>query len=143
MDVQTESFLQGGKFKKLLEEQTIGLRQKYDIKKAELEILYFLSRCGKENTSTDIHHQLVMNRGHISQAVDSLCKRKYILAIHDQNDRRYVHYELQDSAREIIAEVTRIREEMNQRIIEGISEDELQIFLQVASKIKNNIENII
>ena len=38
MDGQMESILQGGQFKKLLDEQSIELRQKYDLKKAELEI---------------------------------------------------------------------------------------------------------
>ncbi|MDY4692453.1 MAG: MarR family transcriptional regulator, partial [Blautia sp.] len=71
MDGQIESILQGGQFKKLLDEQSAELRRKYDLKKAELEILYFLSRCNGHNTSTDIHYQLTMNRGHISQAVDS------------------------------------------------------------------------
>lgn len=109
MDSQIESFLQGGQFKKLVEEQSMELRQKYELKKAELEILYFLSRCGTRNTSTDIHRQLMRNRGHISQAVDSLCRRQYITAIPDQNDRRYIHYEISDSARGIIVELTRRR----------------------------------
>ena len=143
MDVQMETILQGGPFKKLLEEQIIDLRRKYNMKKAELEILYFLSRCGKQNTSTDIHHQLMMNRGHISQAVDSLCKRNYIIAVTDEKDRRYVHYVLQDSAKEIIAEMTRVREDINNRIWEGISEEEMKIFREVSSKIRKNIENLI
>lgn len=143
MDVQMETILQGGPFKKLLEEQIIELRRKYNMKKAELEILYFLSRCGKQNTSTDIHHQLMMNRGHISQAVDSLCKRNYIIAVTDEKDRRYVHYVLQDSAKEIIAEMTRVREDINNRIWEGISEEEMKIFREVSSKIRKNIENLI
>ena len=143
MDDQIESFLQGSKFKKLLEEQSMELRQKYNMKKVELEILYFLSHCEGRNTSTDIHYQLTMNRGHISQAVDSLCKRQFIAAIPDKEDRRYVHYELLDSARVIVAEMTEMREEMNRRILEGISEDEMQIFRNVAFKIKKNIERII
>lgn len=143
MDEQIESILQGGKFKKLLDEQIVELRQKYDMKKAELEILYFLARCGEHNTSTDIHYQLMMNRGHISQAVDSLCRRKFIIAIPDKNDRRFVHYEISDSAREIVTEVVRRREEMNKQIFEGISEEELKVFKEVASKIRKNIEKII
>ena len=141
MDSQIESFLQGGLFKKLLEEQSMELRQKYELKKAELEILYFLSHCGTHNTSTDIHRQLMMNRGHISQAVDSLCRMQFITAIPDQNDRRYIHYEISDSAREIIMELTRRREEMNRRILEGISEEELKVFRDVSARIRENIEN--
>lgn len=143
MEIQIESILQSGQFKKLLDEQNSELRQKYDMKKAELEVLYFLSRCGSHNTSTDIHCQLMMNRGHISQAVDSLCKRRFILAIPDKKDRRYVHYIVQDSAQEIIEEVARRRKEMNKQILKGISEEELSIFREVASKMKKNIEELI
>lgn len=143
VDVQMETMLQGGQFKKLIEEQSMDLRHKYDLKKAELEILYFLSRCGTHNTSTDIHHQLMMNRGHISQAVDSLCKRRYIVAIPDKNDRRYVHYEILESAQTIISELAKKREEMNEQIFEGISEEELRVFRSVSNKIRKNIENMI
>ena len=101
-----------------------------------------MSRCGGHNTPTDIHYQLMMNRGHISQAVDSLCRNRFIQAIPDQRDRRYVHYEVLDSAREIIEEMARRREETNRKILEGISEEELRIFQQVSSKIKKNIENL-
>ena len=143
MDIQTESFLQGGKFKKLIEEQNLELRRKYDMKQAELEILYFLSRSGGQNTSTDIHHQLMMTRGHVSQAVDSLCRRQFIIAIPDQQDRRYVHYEIQKPAQEIIAEIAKRREEMNRLILDGISEEEMRVFREVSAKIKKNIEKMI
>ena len=143
MDTRMEAMLQGGPFKKLLEEQIAELRQKYDMKKAELEILYFLSKCGSHNTSKDIHYQLMMNRGHISQAVDGLCRRKLITAIPDQEDRRYVHYEVLDSAGEIVAEMTKRREAMNRKILEGISEDELRVFYDVSAKIRKNIETMI
>lgn len=143
MDGQIESILKGGKFRKLMEEQIGEIRKKYDMKKAELEILYFLSRCDGHNTSTDIHDQLMMNRGHISQAVDSLCKRKFISAIPDERDRRYVHYILLDSAREIVRELSAQYEELNGKILDGISEEELEIFQRVAAKIRNNMEKLI
>lgn len=143
MDEQIDSILQGGQFKKLLEEQSAELRQKYDIKRAELEILYFLSRCGTHNTSSDIHRQLMMNRGHISQAVDNLCRRNYIIAIPDQHDRRYVHYEISDHAQELVAEMTKRREAMNRKILKGVSEEELKIYRDVSRKIRENINELI
>lgn len=142
MDRQVESILQGGQFKKLLDEQSAELRRKYDLKKAELEILYFLSRCGEHNTSTDIHYQLMMNKGHISQAVDSLCRRNFIMAIPDKEDRRYIHYEILDSAQEIVEEMAKRREETNRKIFEGISEEELKVFAEVSAKIRNNIKKL-
>lgn len=143
MDKQIEIMLQGGEFKKLLEEQSAELRQKYDMKRAELEILYYLSHCGQHNTSTDIHQQLMMNRGHISQAVDHLCKKKYIVAIPDQQDRRYVHYEISESANELILELTRRREEINKEILKDVSDEELEVFCRVFEKMRKNMREII
>lgn len=143
MDSQIESILQGGPFKKLMDEQILEVRKKYDLKRAEIEILYFLSKCGEYNTSTDIHSQLMMNKGHISQAVDSLHKKNFIRTIPDQHDRRYIHYELTDSAKEIVEEIRGCHLKINQQVLEGISEEELQVFKKVAGKIKKNIEKMI
>ncbi|MGN0465415.1 MAG: MarR family winged helix-turn-helix transcriptional regulator [Lachnospiraceae bacterium] len=143
MDTQIDTMLRGGQFKKLLEEQSVELRQKYDMKRAELEILYFLSKCGTHNTSTDIHRQLMMNRGHISQAVDNLCRRNYIIAIPDENDRRYVHYEVSDQARELVIEMTKRREAMNQKILKGVSEEKLKVYREVSEIIRENINDLI
>ena len=143
MEKQIDMILRGGSFKKLLEEQSVELRQKYDMKKAELEILYFLSKCGEHDTSTDIHRQLMMNRGHISQAVDNLCRKNYIIAIPDERDRRYVHYKISENAQELVVEMTQRRELMNQRILKGISEEELRIYREVSEKIKRNIDELI
>ena len=72
MDGQLELMLSGSQFKKLLDEQVAEIRKKYNMKKAELDIIYFLAKNGEQNTSTDIHNYLMMNKGHISQAVESL-----------------------------------------------------------------------
>ena len=143
MDTQIDIILQGGQFKKLLEEQSTELREKYNMKRAELEILYFLSKCGTHNTVTDIYHQLMMNRGPISQAVDSLCRRNYLIAIPDKNDRRYIHYEISDFAKELVTEMTSRREAMNSMILKGVSEEELKVFRKVSEKIRNNINELI
>ena len=143
MDVQVEAILQGAAFKKLLEEEFAEFRQKYDLKRAEIEILYFLSKCGENNTSTDIHSQLMMNKGHISQAVDNLCKRNLISAKPDSNDRRYVHFEIQECALEIVSEIIERRERMNALIREGISEEEMAVFRKVSAQIRKNIEKIV
>ncbi|WP_394282949.1 MarR family winged helix-turn-helix transcriptional regulator [Frisingicoccus sp.] len=143
MDTQIDIILQGGQFKKLLEEQSTELREKYNMKRAELEILYFLSKCGTHNTATDIYHQLMMNRGHISQAVDSLCRKNYLIAIPDKNDRRYIHYEISDFAKELVTEMTSRREAMNSMILKGVSEEELKVFREVSEKIRNNINELI
>ena len=73
-----EVILRGGQFKQLTEQELTELRKKYDLKRIELEVIYFLSICGDEDTVVSIHDYLNANRGHISQTVFRLCQRGYV-----------------------------------------------------------------
>ncbi|MCI7813382.1 MAG: MarR family winged helix-turn-helix transcriptional regulator [Lachnospiraceae bacterium] len=143
MEEQVEVILRGGQFKMLLEKQLLGIREKYGLKRIEVEVLYFLSRCGQSNTSTDIHRHLKMNKGHISQAVDSLCKQGYLVAAADMEDRRYVHYSITGKADVLIQDMTETWKKINQKVFEGITEEELSSFKETAIKIGKNMERIL
>lgn len=143
MDGQLELMLSGSQFKKLLDEQVAEIRKKYNMKKAELDIIYFLAKNGEQNTSTDIHNYLMMNKGHISQAVESLCSRHFLVAIPDKQDRRYIHYKVTQNAKEIIDELIHIRTAMTEAIFEGVTAEELTAFKQIAKKVSDNIKKML
>lgn len=143
MDEQIELILRGSQFKKLLDERAVALRKKYDMKKAEVEIVYFLSRSGEHNTSKDIHNHLMMNKGHISQVVESLCQRNYLVAIPDKEDRRYIHYELTEEAKCVVDEIVNIRATITDAILQGVTKEELKTFRSVTRKISCNIEKLL
>lgn len=142
MEKQVEVILRGSQFKQLLESQFSDIRKEYDLKRIEIEVLYFLSECGEKNTCTDIYQYLQANKGHVSRAVDSLCKKNYLVAIPDKEDRRYIHYMLTDTASEIINNISAGWKRMNREIFIGVSEEELRIFQKVAKKIGKNMERI-
>lgn len=143
MEESVEILLRGGQFKQVLENRIMDIRQKYDLKKAEVEILFFLSKSGEGNTSKNIHQHLQMNKGHISQAVDALCKRKYLTALPDTEDRRYVHYEVTDGAKEIIKEMEQAWSEINKAVFEGISREERELLKDIAGKMGKNMEHML
>lgn len=143
MEEQVEIILRGGQFKMLSEKQFLDIKEKYGLKRIEIEVLYFLSRCGKNNTSTDIHNHLKINKGHISQVVDSLCKKGYLIAAADTEDRRYVHYSITEKADMLNRDVAETWKKINKKIFEGVSEEELKIFKEVAVKIGKNMEQIL
>ena len=143
MEKQIETVLRGGQFKKMMTNQLAGIREKYGLKRVEIEILYFLSRCGEQNTSKDICQYLNMNKGHISQAVESLYEQGYLRATPDTEDRRYIHYTVTEKAKAFSKETSRIWEGMIQKIFEGISEEELAAFKKVAGKIEENMNRML
>ena len=143
MEDRIEALLRGSQYKQLREYEFSEIRKYYDLKRIEIEILYVLSKADEHNTSADICRSLRANKGHISQAVDRLCKKNYLTAVQDTSDRRYVHYCISDEAMEIVKKVTEKWEELNRELFAGVTPQELEMLKNVAGKIGKNMERII
>lgn len=142
MEEKIEILLRGSQFKKLNECEMAEIRKGYDLKRIEIEILYFLSKAGENNTSADICRRLKANKGHISQAVDNLCKRNFLVAIPDTSDRRYIHYHITETAKEIVREITRKWNELTQELFMGITKEEMEELKRIAGKMGKNMERM-
>lgn len=143
MEERIEILLRGSEFKKLRECELSEIRKEYNLKRIEIEILYFLSKSGSSDTSADICKHLKANKGHISQAVDNLCKQNYIIATPDTNDRRYIHYQVSEEAKEMVDRITRKWNELNKELFEGVTKEEMEELKRIAGKIGKNMERII
>ena len=143
MEERIEILLRGSQFKKLREYEMSEIRMRYELKRIETEILYYLSRAGESNTSADICRHLKANKGHISQAVDSLCRRNYLTAVPDTSDRRYVHYHITEMSEEIVDEITKKWNELNKELFLGITKEEMEELKRIAGKIGKNMERVI
>jgi DNA-binding MarR family transcriptional regulator len=143
MDEQLENTLKGIDFKHLMESQFDLIKKKYDLRKVDIEVLFFLSRCGSENTPTDITKRLNLNRGHVSQAIDILLKKQMISPVADEQDRRCMHYTITTNAVPVIDEIANVKKEMDRQILKGITEEELELFKRISEKMINNIRELI
>lgn len=143
MDEQLEIALKGGDFKRLIDAQFDEIKKKHDLKKVEIEVLFFLSKCGNENTPTDIAKRLNLNRGHVSQAIDALLKREFIAAVADEQDRRCMHYTITPNAVSVIDEIANAKKEMDLQILKGITEEELELYKKISDKMIKNIRQLI
>lgn len=142
MDGKLELALKGGMFKRLIEQQFYEIRQKYDLKKVDIEVLYFLAKNQAEDTPTAIYQCLKLNRGHVSQAIDALYRKGLILAMPDKTDRRHMHYKISETADVIIEDMERIHRILDQQVFKGLTEDEIRQYKMTTEKILKNIENI-
>jgi DNA-binding MarR family transcriptional regulator len=143
VDEQLEIALKGGDFKRLIDTQFDEIKKEHDLKKVEIEVLFFLSKCGNENTPTDITRRLNLNRGHVSQAIDSLLKREFVAAVADVQDRRCMHYTITTNAVAIIDEIANVKKEMDLQILKGITEEELELYKKISDKMIKNIRELI
>ena len=143
MNNNIESILRGGQFKKLIEISILKIRNKTNLKRVELEIIYFLGCTREENTMKDICNHLQMNKGHISTALDSLNKQGYVIQQQDPNDRRYTHYTLTDKADDIVKQMKDAWEMLTKRLMDGLTKNEIEVFEAVSAKLGKNIEQIL
>jgi DNA-binding MarR family transcriptional regulator len=79
----------------------------------------------------------------VSQAIDSLLKRGFIVAVADAQDRRCMHYTITTSAVLIIDEIANVKKKMDQQILKGITEEELELYKKISEKMIKNIRELI
>ena len=142
MDSKVEIALRGNEFKRVLEKYFDAVKKKYELKKVDIEVLLYLSDCGEKDTPTDIYMTLGLNRGHVSQAIDSLMKKGYVQAVADANDRRIAHYIIIESAQEIISKVALLKKEFDEKIFDGLSPEEIIEYKRITFKIMQNMQKM-
>ena len=142
MDKQVEAMLRGGKFRKILESCIIVFREKYDLKKTEVEVLYYFANADQKDTAKDVTNYLQMNKGHISTTLDGLCKKQLLVSNQDNIDRRIVHYEATDKAGMIIREIKSVVTQLNKDLFEGVSIEDRKALERIATQIAQNIDRI-
>ena len=140
MERQIDNLLHGAQFKQLMEDRIAQIRERYGLRKVDVEILYYLSGCGERNTSKDIKNDTKITKGHISQSVDRLQKMELLTFIPDENDRRCVHLCLTQKAEQVSRDITGVWNEMSRIVFEGVTEEEVKVLASVAAKIARNID---
>ena len=138
-----ERILRGGKFKKLLEKTMADAKNKTNLNRVELEVIYLLFHYDDVTTLTDICQYTQMNKGHMSTTLDNLVKKGYVVCRRDEKDRRYVKYQLTEASEQIRMEIDSLWSELISKIVSGIDEESLEVFNQVAKQINENIDYLL
>lgn len=138
-----ERILRGGKFKKLLEKTMADAKNKTNLNRVELEVIYLLFHYDDVTTLTDICQYTQMNKGHMSTTLDNLVKKGYVVCKRDEKDRRYVKYQLTEASEQIRMEIDGLWSELLSKIVSGIDEESFEVFNQVAKQINENIDYLL
>jgi len=143
MEPSMEAGLRGGEYRKFRELQFASVREKYNLKMIEIDILYFLHKYASLDTSSDIREKLSLNKGHISQAIDALVKKQYICVTADEKDHRYAHYSLTDTAMPAVEQIAMIRQSIDGMLFKNVSEEDLAVYKKVALQMYRNIKDVL
>lgn len=136
-----EVVLKGGEFRKYTDAKFALLRKHYNMKRAEFEVIYYLSICKNADSLVNITEFLNANKGHISATVYGLTGKGYISSVQDENDRRYLHFSLTDKGREVAADIENVWRNVRNELFYGLTDEEIDAYKQTSYKICKNIEH--
>ena len=102
-----------------------------------------MKSCGENNTAKDIQFVSKMNKGHISTAMENLCNQGYVKAIHDEKDKRVIHYVLQEKAMPILEELDKVMKETENEIMKGVTDEEREVVKRVSGKMWDNLNRLL
>lgn len=141
MNDHFELLIMGQQFKKLYEKCYGHIMQTYGLKKIDIDVLYFLSHSGKQDTAKDIANLIYVSKAHVSKAIENLHQKALIDLIADPSDRRYVHIRISASGQQIVDEIKQIRARTEKILFDGISPEDRELLLRLSYQIADNIDH--
>jgi len=134
-------FIWSKKMKKLYSAFSNKIRKNYGLKQIDLEIIFYLDR-HRDASLGDISRRMYLNKGQLSQAINTLKTQGYIRTEKDENDQRYTYYRLTEKTEELLNEIQRITDYSTGVLMDGISAEEKMVYFSVMKRIGANIDKL-
>lgn len=128
------------KYKKLYERKCCGIMKKYDLRIADLDILYYVAHSGQKNLAKDIA-DMGMSKANVSKSVEHLRRRGFVMLSEDTEDRRCLHIEVTREAQPVIRDITQVRRELGGSLSQGISQEDKEAVVRVMRQIGRNMNS--
>ena len=110
------------------------LRIYSDISLVDWRVLRLLEAMG-DTTMSQLSRLLQMDKGQLSRKIRGLVERKLVTSRVDQVDSRQEILRIDDAGRQLVKDVLPKVQERQRLLVEGISQADLEIFLEVLAKI--------
>lgn len=112
---------------------------KYGLTPAELLVLLFLASNAECDTAKDIVDKLKITKSIVSVSTRDLEERGYIKGEYFGRNRRTIHLQLCDTAKDIIAEARNVQSQFRSVLGNGFSNEELFLFETYLQRATDNI----
>lgn len=102
-------------------------------------VLYLLKHQGEDVCQKDLEKETHLKKASITNCIDALVQRGYVYRETAECDRRMNYIRLSEKTKEYADELGRSSKELDRRIAENISEEDLEAFFRVGDIIIRNI----
>lgn len=120
-----------------------GVCEKYQLRQLEYDILMFIYSNPEYNTAADIVRIRKSTKSHVSTSLKVLEDRGFIERRVDKDNKKHVTIHLLQLANEVIEDGKWAQKEFVQDMFEGLSEEEIKVFMNVFQQVYENAERMI
>lgn len=113
----------------------------YGLTLIEANVIKFLYNNPEKDTAADIVELRMLSKGNVSQAVESLMQKGFLVRKTDTEDRRRIHLSLLQTAKPITDEIEKQQKQFGEELLTGISEEELVLYERINDRIRSNTQN--
>lgn len=117
--------------------------EKYQLRQLEYDILMFIYNNPEYNTAADIVRIRKSTKSHVSISLKVLEDRGFIERRVDKDNKKHVTIHLLQLANKVIEDGKWAQKEFAQDMFEGLSEEEIKVFMNVFQKVYENAERMI
>ena len=115
----------------------------YGLSPSEVDILIFLANNPNINTAKEMGHFLQVSKGLVARSLESLITRGFLRTAMDERDHRRQHIFLEEEAYKVIAILAKRRQEVGTLILQGISQEQMQMVVETFDIMNANIMKIL
>lgn len=130
------------KVKKYYEKQCADIRKKYHLTQNEIDVVMFLHAHPQMDTAKEIAGYRYLSRSLVCKSVEDLIAGKYLIAVPDKRDRRYLHLKLTQRTQRLIEELLQLKRMFWSALQENITEEEMEVFWHTLRKIHHNLNKV-
>ena len=120
-----------------------GVCEKYQLRQLEYDILMVIHNNPAYNTAADIVRIRKSTKSHVWTSLKVLEDRGFIERRVDKDNKKHVTIHLLQLANEVIENGIWAQKEFAQDMFEGLSEEEIKVFMNVFQKVYDNAERMI
>lgn len=115
----------------------------YRFSPSEINILIFLSRNKKINTSKELVMYLGISKSLVARSVDSLIKRELIEIQEDDKDKRIQHLVLTKQSELLVKKMKQCHDKFTKLMSEGVDKKDMETVSKVYNQMHANLEKVL
>lgn len=114
--------------------------EKYQLTQMEYDILIFLHNNPQHNTAAEIVKIRKSTKSHVSSSLKNLENRGLVERIQSVDNKKHIEIALLEKAVPIIEDGIKVQKEFAKTLLQGLSEEEKRICVEVFNKICKNAD---